>query len=414
MAKKVEKRVPNLRFKGFTDDWEQRKLKKEYDKIGNAFVGTASPYYVKNGHFYLESNNIKDGQINHNHEVFINDNFYRKQFGKYLHTGDLVMVQSGHVGDTAVITQQYNNSAAHALIMFRKPKTPFLSDYLNNYFQSEIARNKIKVLATGNTISHILASDMSKFTVNIPNQLEQKKISKIFKTLQATINLQQRKLDLLKRLKKGFLQKMFAGSKSKKPLIRIQGFSDNWELSNLGTLAQIIGGGTPNTKNPKYWNGSINWYVPAELYKGEIYTSHSRRTITELGLQNCSAKVLPVGTVLFTSRAGIGKTAILLREATTNQGFQSIIPKKGKLDSYFAFLLTNQLKRYGETHGAGSTFIEISGKELSKAPIKLPSIKEQERISQFNQRIDHIVSYQQIRINGFNVIKKFFLQQMFI
>ncbi|MCI1287608.1 MAG: restriction endonuclease subunit S [[Lactobacillus] timonensis] len=414
MAKKVERRVPNLRFKGFTDDWEQRKLKKEYDKIGNAFVGTASPYYVNNGHFYLESNNIKDGQINHNHEVFINDDFYRKQFGKYLHTGDLVMVQSGHVGDTAVITHQYNNSSAHALIMFRKPKTPFLSDYLNNYFQSEIARNKIKVLAIGNTISHILASDMSKFTANIPNQLEQKKISKIFKTLQATISLQQRKLELLKQLKKGFLQKMFAGSKSKKPLIRIQDFSNEWEERRLGTLAQIVGGGTPNTKNPKYWNGSINWYAPAELYNGQIYTSHSKRSITELGLQNCSAKILPVGTLLFTSRAGIGKTAILLQEATTNQGFQSIVPKKDELDSYFAFLLTNQLKKYGETHGAGSTFIEISGKELSKAPIKLPLIQEQKRISQFNQRLDRIVSCQQIIINNLANLKKFLLQQMFI
>ncbi|MCI1957410.1 MAG: restriction endonuclease subunit S [[Lactobacillus] timonensis] len=221
-------------------------------------------------------------------------------------------------------------------------------------------------------------------------------------------------MSLWKQLKKGFLQKMFASSKSKKPLIRIQGFSDEWEPRNLGTLAQIVGGGTPNTKNPKYWNGSINWYTPAELYSGEIYTSHSKRTITELGLQNCSAKILPIGTVLFTSRAGIGKTAILLQEATTNQGFQSIIPKKDELDNYFVFLLTNQLKRYGETHGAGSTFIEISGRELSKAPIKLPSIKEQKRISKFNQRIDRIVSDQQTTINGLAKLKEFLLQQMFI
>ncbi|WP_146002392.1 restriction endonuclease subunit S [[Lactobacillus] timonensis] len=290
----------------------------------------------------------------------------------------------------------------------------FVEQYFHTKKIDRQLRRFISSTARMDGLLNITFSDFMHVQFFIPKIKEQKNIALLLIKINHLISLQQRKLDLLKRLKKGFLQKMFAGSKSKKPLIRIQGFSDNWELSNLGTLAQIIGGGTPNTKNPKYWNGSINWYVPAELYKGEIYTSHSRRTITELGLQNCSAKVLPVGTVLFTSRAGIGKTAILLREATTNQGFQSIIPKKGKLDSYFAFLLTNQLKRYGETHGAGSTFIEISGKELSKAPIKLPSIKEQERISQFNQRIDHIVSYQQIRINGFNVIKKFFLQQMFI
>ena len=79
-------KVPEIRFKGFTDEWEQRKLGDIYGSIGNAFVGTATPYYAEQGHFYLESNNVKDGQINHNSEVFINDEFYEKQKDKWLHT----------------------------------------------------------------------------------------------------------------------------------------------------------------------------------------------------------------------------------------------------------------------------------------------------------------------------------------
>ena len=74
---------PKIRFKGYEDDWEQRKLSDIYASIGNAFVGTATPYYVESGHFYLESNNIKDGQINHNSEIFINDEFYEKQKDNY-------------------------------------------------------------------------------------------------------------------------------------------------------------------------------------------------------------------------------------------------------------------------------------------------------------------------------------------
>lgn len=81
-----KKKKPEIRFEGFTDDWEQRKLKDVYGSIGNAFVGTATPYYVEHGHFYLESNNIKDGKINHNSEIFINDEFYEKQKEKWLHT----------------------------------------------------------------------------------------------------------------------------------------------------------------------------------------------------------------------------------------------------------------------------------------------------------------------------------------
>ena len=85
--------TPNIRFNGFTDDWEQRKLSDIYASIGNAFVGTATPYYVENGHFYLESNNIKDGQINHNTEIFINDEFYERQKENYnqLEYGDILL-----------------------------------------------------------------------------------------------------------------------------------------------------------------------------------------------------------------------------------------------------------------------------------------------------------------------------------
>ena len=134
MFPKKNQLYPEVRFPGFTDAWEQRKLEDIYGSIGNAFVGTATPYYVESGHFYLESNNIKDGQINHNTEVFINDEFYEKQKDKWLHTGDMVMVQSGHVGHAAVIPEELNNSAAHALIMFRNPKKE-IEPYFLNYLQ---------------------------------------------------------------------------------------------------------------------------------------------------------------------------------------------------------------------------------------------------------------------------------------
>ena len=122
-----------------------------------------------------------------------------------------------------------------------------------------------------------------------------------------------------------------------------------------------MGGGTPSTGNPSYWNGEIDWYAPAEI-ADQIYANSSQKKITDLGYENSSAKMLPPGTVLFTSRAGIGKTAILTRKGCTNQGFQSIVPHRGELDTYFIFSRTEELKRYGELVGAGSTFVEVSGK----------------------------------------------------
>ena len=184
--------VPEIRFNGFTQAWEQRKLLDIYQNIGNAFVGTATPYYVEQGHFYLESNNIKNGQINHNSEVFINNDFYERQKDKWLHTGDMVMVQSGHVGHAAVIPEKLDNSAAHALIMFRNAKVEIEPYLLNYQYQTSNSKKKIDNITTGNTIKHILASDMKQFTVDIPSIGEQQLVANYFIQLDELITLHQR------------------------------------------------------------------------------------------------------------------------------------------------------------------------------------------------------------------------------
>nr|WP_278765644.1 restriction endonuclease subunit S [Limosilactobacillus mucosae] len=185
-----------------------------------------------------------------------------------------------------------------------------------------------------------------------------------------------------------------------------------WEQRKLGEIATIVGGGTPSTKNPEYWDGDINWYSPAEI-GNQIYTVKSERQITELGLKKSSAKLLPVGTVLFTSRAGIGKTAILNKEACTNQGFQSIIPRPKILNSYFLFSRTNSLKQYGETMGSGSTFVEVSGKQMSKMPLFIPNINEQSKIAKLFQSLDKTITLHEEQQRQLERLKKALLQKMF-
>ena len=103
--------------------------------------------------------------------------------------------------------------------------------------------------------------------------------------------------------------------------------------------------------------------------------------------------MLPVGTVLFTSRAGIGKVAILRKEACTNQGFQSIVPRDNELDSYFIFSRSEELKKYGETVGAGSTFVEVSGKQMANMDIMMPTtLYEQKQIGEYFEKIDHLIT----------------------
>ncbi|MFG6333676.1 MAG: restriction endonuclease subunit S, partial [Lachnospiraceae bacterium] len=198
-----------------------------------------------------------------------------------------------------------------------------------------------------------------------------------------------------------------------KPKIRFKGYTEEWEQRKLGELAEIVGGGTPSTGNPEYWDGDIDWYAPAEI-ADQIYLESSQRKITELGYDSSSAKMLPAGTILFTSRAGIGKTAILTRKGCTNQGFQSIVPHKGELDSYFIFSRTGELKRYGELVGAGSTFVEVSGKQMASMELMMPStMREQQQIGAFFRRLDHLITLHQRKCEEVKKLKKYMLQNMF-
>ncbi len=200
-----------IRQKGHS--WEQRKLGEIYQKIRNAFVGTATPYYVDNGHFYLESNNVKEGHINRNSEIFINDEFYEKQKENWLHTNDLVMVQSGHVGHTAVISETLDNTAAHALIIIANPSEQICPYFVNYQFQSPKARMGIDNITTGNTIKHILASDMKKFEIEVPTYDEQLQIREFFTHLDHLIALHQHKCGKTENLSVRYLKKHWLESK---------------------------------------------------------------------------------------------------------------------------------------------------------------------------------------------------------
>ena len=199
-----------------------------------------------------------------------------------------------------------------------------------------------------------------------------------------------------------------------KPKIRFKGYTDDWEQRKLGDIADIVGGGTPSTSKEAYWDGEIDWYTPAEI-TNQIYLDSSERKITKEGFNNSSAKMLPIGTVVFTSRAGIGKMAILRKESCTNQGFQSIVPHEKELDSYFIFSRSKELKRYAETVGAGSTFVEVSGKQMAAMELMMPPIiEEQRQIGEYFEKVDHLITLHQRKCDELQNIKKFMLQNMFV
>ena len=166
---------------------------------------------------------------------------------------------------------------------------------------------------------------------------------------------------------------------------------ENWKEATIGDVATIIGGGTPSTLNPSYWNGDIQWFTPAELNNSKKYVSKSERTITEQGLKESSAKLLPKGTVLLTTRASIGLTAILKNPACTNQGFQSLIAKDICCNEFLYYVIP-LIKDEMLSRASGSTFAEISARKLSTITLQLPPLPEQQRIAKALSDVDALIS----------------------
>ncbi len=194
------------------------------------------------------------------------------------------------------------------------------------------------------------------------------------------------------------------------PELRFPEFEAEWEKKILNDTCTIVGGGTPDSGKEEFWNGHIQWFTPTEIKMD--YVSKSERTITELGLKKSSARLLPDGTILLTSRATIGEVAIALNECTTNQGFQSIIVNK----SYNNLFIFNWIKnnRYQFVRRAnGSTFLEISKSEIGKIPICAPTLPEQQKIAFFFTAIDQKILQLKQKKTLLEQYKKGVMQKIF-
>ncbi len=187
------------------------------------------------------------------------------------------------------------------------------------------------------------------------------------------------------------------------PKLRFKEFTDEWSTKRICDVATVTGGGTPSTDNSKYWNGDIQWFTPSEIGKTK-YISNSSRTITKDGLKNSSAKLLPIGTILLSSRATIGEASILTNVASTNQGFQSLIVDE-KYNNEFIFYLKNKFQKEMLIKAFGSTFLEISKSNIENIKIILPTLNEQNKIANFLSLLDKKIELQTKKIEDLKLYK---------
>ena len=380
--------VFSLLFATSTFSWEQRKLSEltsMHARIGWQNLRT-SEFLDSGDYMLITGTDFNDGAINFSTCHYVERERYEQDRNIQIHNGSILITKDGTLGKVAYV-QGFSMPATLNAGVFNvqiKDANNVDERYLFQYLKAPFLMDYVDKKATGGTIKHLNQSILVDFPVILPQRSEQILIGAFFQQLDNLITLHQRECISFT----GRADRLILTANKKRT-------TSSWEQRKLGDIADIVGGGTPSTGNQSYWDGDIDWYAPAEI-ADQIYANSSQKKITGLGYENSSAKMLPPGTVLFTSRAGIGKTAILTRKGCTNQGFQSIVPHRGELDSYFIFSRTGELKRYGELVGAGSTFVEVSGKQMAVMELMMPpTMREQQTIGGFFQQLDHLITLHQ-------------------
>ena len=195
------------------------------------------------------------------------------------------------------------------------------------------------------------------------------------------------------------------------PNLRFPEFQGEWEKTKFGDIAVVVGGGTPDTNTSQYWNGKIQWFTPSEIGRNK-YVYNSVRTISEEGLNKSSAKLLPIGTILLSSRATVGECSINKKECTTNQGFQSLIPKEN-ISNEFVYYLIQTKRKDLIRKSCGSTFLEISANEVRKIVVSIPTIKEQDKIAKLLSLLDERIATQNKIIEDLKKLKSAIIEKVF-
>lgn len=406
---KKQNNVPQIRFQNFEELWKEDKLKNIFGTIRNAFVGTATPYYVEEGNFYLESNNVKNGKINYNSQIFINDEFYEKQRDKWLKTNDIVMVQSGHVGHTAVIPEELNNTAAHALIVFTDYKEEVDPHFLNYQFQSNGKRKELDLISTGNTIKHILASEMKNFKMDFPTVDERSAIGSLFRTLDDLLASYKDNLANYQSLKATMLSNMFPKVGQTVPEIRLDGFEGEWEKLKLREVVHT----NPKSELPENFK-----YIDLESVVGTRINKirEERKESAPSRAQRLAKK----GDVFYQTVRPYQKNNYLFKldeiDYVFSTGYAQLRPIFKRCDSDFLLILLQNNRFLSKVldRCTGTSYPAINVNDLIEILIAIPSYEEQQAIGSYFSNLDNLINAHQEKISQLEILKKKLLQDMFI
>ncbi|MBC2074699.1 restriction endonuclease subunit S [Listeria marthii] len=393
--KKLEKSVPIIRFKGFYEAWEQRKLGEVTESFDGKRVPIDSGLRISGEYPYYGATGIID---------YVDDYIFDGEYVLLAEDGANITMRNYPV---AYLTQGkfWLNNHAHIMRMIDG----------SNYFLVQVLE-KIDYMKynTGTAQPKLNSKVVKNIEFKLPHVEEQRKIGTFFKQLDDTIALHQRKLDALKLMKKGFLQQMFPNNEEKVPRLRFADFNEKWERCKISSFARnTYGGGTPKTNVPEYWQGRIPWIQSGDLLIDSLFNIIPKKHVTGSAVKSSATKCIPANSIAIVTRVGVGKLAFIPFEYTTSQDFLSL--SNLRVDSNFGTYSIYIMLQRELNNIQGSTIKGITKSDLLEKNINKPLNRiEQERIGVSLKLLDNIITLHQSKLEKLSSLKKVYLQRMFI
>ena len=408
---------PRIRFKGFTEDWEQCKLGDLLILLKDGSHGTHKN--TSEGVYLLSAKNIKNGRINimpDDRIISLDDyNVIHKNYE--LQSGDILLTIVGSIGETAIYNLKTKVTFQRS-VAFLRPNSKLKNGFLYTLINTDRFQNELQTKQVVSAQPGIYLGDLASINITYPKNIsEQEKIYNIFKGIENSITLHQRKLEKLKLAKKALLQKLFPKNGSQFPEIRFKGFTDAWEQRKLNDLVTIRRGLT--YKPSDIAENGIRVLRSSNIYEDQFITSNDDVFV------NIEAVNIPFaknGDILITSANGsnrlVGKHTII-RDIADNSavhgGFMLLAESNNPLFTD-ALLSSNWYKRFINTYVAGGNGAigNLSKSDLESQTAMVPSEHEQAKIGQWYDNINQLITLHQCKLDKLQDVKKGLLQKMFV
>ena len=392
---------PKIRFEGYSDDWEQRKV----SDITTSYSG-GTPQADNTEYYNGDIPFIRSGEIYKDYtELFITKKAMDNSSAKMISKGDILYALYG--ATSGEVSRARLGGAINQAILAIVPNKRYNADFLVEWFRKEKANIIDKYLQGGQ--GNLSAQIIKNLEVNIPSPEEQDKIGEFFTDINDLITLHQRKCEETKTLKKYMLQKMFPQNGMKVPEIRFKGFTDDWEQRKVSDITTSYSGGTPQADNTEYYNGDIPF-----IRSGEIYKDYTELFITKKAMDNSSAKMISKGDILYALYgATSGEVSRARLGGAINQAILAIVPNKRYnadfLVEWFRKEKANIIDKYLQG-GQGN----LSAQIIKNLEVNIPSPEEQDKIGEFFTDINDLITLHQRKCEELQSIKKYMLQNMFV